>query len=117
MATFQIYNFPDHIKGDTFNGVEFTLEVNSLPVDLTNASIKMYLKTQSKACDVVAKFTTDNGKLTITDAVNGVFQFDNQIININAGTYDYDIEITLNNGTIKTYIKGTWKILQDITNG
>jgi hypothetical protein len=115
--TYQTYNFPNHIKGDTFNGVEFTLEVNSVAVDLTNASILMYLKKQKAPCDVVASFSTDTTKITITDAVNGVFQFNNQIIDVPAATYDYDIQITLNNGNVKTYIKGTWTILQDITNG
>ena len=110
------YNFPDHVRGDTFDGVQFTVTVNSLPIDLTLAIINMDLR--SKLTNEVAKsFTTVNsGGLTIIlPPENGQFTFDSQIIDVPAGTYAYDIEIVFSNGVVKTYIGGIWNILQDIT--
>lgn len=112
----QIYNFPDHIKGDTFEGLNFTINVNGNPLDLTGAEIAMQLR-NSNSQNSIADFNTTNFKIIITDAVAGKFRLIKQIINILARTYNYDIEITMQNGDVFTYIKGTWTITQDITHG
>lgn len=113
MAT---YNFNDHKKGDTFPGVTFTVTVNASPLNLTNATIKMAVKTSKTAGTTAVKlFTSTSNNFTILDATEGIFKFNSQIISIPAGTYFYDIQIVLADGTVKTYIEGTWKILQDIT--
>jgi len=109
------YNFPDHIKGDTFIGTQFTVVVNEVPLDLTGASIKMILRKSAKA---PASLTLEIGSgITVADAPGGVFNINEQIIDIPAFKYLYDIEITLSNGDVKTYIGGTFQILQDITYG
>lgn len=115
----QTYNLPDHIKGDTFVGTSFTVTVNTVALNLTNAVIKMQLKSNQNylTSKAVLELSTVNGGLTTANAANGIFQINSQIIDIPAGIYYYDIEIKLSDNTIKTYIKGQWKILQDITNG
>lgn len=109
-----IFNFPDHTKDDTFQGVQFTLEENSSPVDLTGASIRMMLKIDATSAPALTVSTPSSG-LTITDAVNGIFEFDEQIISVDAGQYLYDIEVTDSGGKVTTYVSGTWLICQDIT--
>jgi hypothetical protein len=114
--TIQTYTIPDHIKGDTWPGVSFTVIVNGEPLPLTGASIRMMLRNTSNA--IKKTFTSEvDGGITITDGEDGDFQIDEQIIDIPAGRYKYDIEFTLANGDVKTYIKGTWTITQDITYG
>lgn len=109
MAT--TYNFPDHIKGDTFEGVQFTVRVNG--VLLAISSVKMELKI---ALNAPASLTLENGSgLTIIS--DGVFVVDRQIIDVAAFLYIYDIEITTPTGEIHTYISGTWNILRGVTNG
>lgn len=115
MATIGTYNFPNHKKGDTFNGIQFTVNVNALPSDLTGADIKMELR--NKNCIAVLGFSTGNGRITITDAVNGVFQINSGIIDIPVDTYNYDIQITYPVNIVKTYIEGTWKIVKEYTRG
>jgi hypothetical protein len=108
------YDFPQHVKGDTFNGVQFTVTVNAVPLDLTAAHIKMDLRLTPLG--VVAESFSDGAGITIAvNPATGVFKFDAQVVNIPAATYYYDIEITLSNGVIKTYVGGRWTILQDIT--
>lgn len=108
------FNFPDHTKDDTFEGVEFILEENGSPIDLTGASIRMMLKLTPQDDAALTVFTPSDG-LTITDAVNGIFQFDEQVISVDAGEYFYDIEVTDSGGKVTTYVSGRWIICQDIT--
>jgi len=112
------YNFKDHKKGDTFEGVTFEIKVNGSALDLTGASLKMELRALEKTGAIAATFTdSSSGGLTITDESNGIFKFDKQVIDITAQTYYYDIQITLASGDVKSYIEGTWNIVQDITQG
>jgi hypothetical protein len=53
--------------------------------------------------------------LTITNAINGEFEIDEQIIDVCAGIYKYDIEIALANGEIHSWVKGFFEITNDIT--
>jgi hypothetical protein len=108
-----VYNIPTHKKGDTFTGVTFTVLVNGTPLNLTGSAIKMDIRVGN-----VLKKRIDNGTtggVTLLNAGAGVFTIDKQIIDIPARTYDYDIQFTLANGDVKTYIIGTWTIVQDIT--
>lgn len=114
------YKIPDHLKGDTFDGVVFTVSVNSTPLDLTGASLKMTLVKQAPQKDIKVKtpvltLTSPLGGLSLVNGPAGRFQIDKQIINVPPDVYAYDIQITLSDGTVKTYISGTWKILPDIT--
>jgi len=110
------YNFPSHIKGDTFNGVLFTLELNGVPIDLTNCILTMDLRL-TKAGVSVERFTSvADEHITISSPPTlGTFTFNNQIISVNAGDYFYDIQLVFPDGIIKTYISGRWKIIQDVT--
>ena len=96
--------------------VAFTVTVNAVALNLTGASIRMDVRNSAAA--LLKRFTThatiDPG-LTITNAVAGQFKFNEQIVDISAGTHDYDIQFTLADATVVTYIEGTWTITQDIT--
>lgn len=115
MAAVATYNFPSHINGDTFSGVQFEVLVNAVALDLTDADITMQLK-DSNIGAVKAEFSTTNAKLEITDGPAGKFAFKEQIIDLCPKLYIYDIEILLPDGRKHTYIKGTWKIECDVTN-
>ena len=111
-----IYNFKDHIKGDTFPGVEFTFKLNGSVVDLSGATIEMNVRQLSKVGDLSDSFAnTSIGGITVTDAANGIFEFDEQIIDIVALLHYYDIQVTLSNSKVYTPFEGTWNILQDCT--
>ncbi len=113
MATIGTYDFPDHVKGDTFAGIQFTVVVNSSALILTGASIKAKF---IGGYGFTYTLSTISG-LTITGTLTGIFKVDVQTINWVADIYNYDIEIILQDGTIHTYLKGSWTILQDKSNG
>jgi hypothetical protein len=104
MADFITYKFPDHKSGDTFQGVAFTISVNGTPPSLVGATINMKVgdKTYSN---------TGRGEIEVTDALNCKFQLKEQRIILPPKTYDVAITILFADGKVKTYIRGTWRIL------
>lgn len=105
-----------HIKGDTFEEVLFRLKINGVDVNLTGATIKMQLK-QNPTTSTAALTLTSVGSagITITSPTTGQFKINEQIINIEPYNYSYDLEIKFADNTVKTYISGTFNIIQDIT--
>lgn len=115
----QIYDFPDHKKGDTFKAVAFTL-VNSetlLPISLEGASIQCQFRYGSRTGASVHDVNSTSG-ITIIEGLAGKFKID-QLTSIywDVGTYFYDIEITFADGVIRTYVEGSITINQDTTYG
>ena len=117
MATYTYeYNFADKVKGDTLETVQFTVQVNSAPLDLTDCTILAQFKKQPcQTYDYQLGSDVAIGGITITNAVGGVFQIDERILSWKQGTYFYDIQFTWTDGTVKTYIGGTIKIVEDVT--
>jgi hypothetical protein len=111
-----IFNFAAK-KGDTYPGnYIFQVLVNNTPLDLTGAVIKADFKASPD--HVVALTMISNGdtpKIEITDAQAGKFRFKKQIIDVKAGAYVYDVQITTQGGDVYTYLKGTLTVEQDIT--
>jgi hypothetical protein len=103
-----------HKKGDTFEAVDFELKINDVEVDLTDTIIRMQVR-QNYGAAIVLNFTSvDDEGITITDAVNGLFKINQQIIDIPAFNYIYDIQFDFD-GEIKTYISGNFVITNDVT--
>jgi hypothetical protein len=96
------YNFPIHESGDTFNGVQFELKVNSAAKDLTDAKITMKIAGK--------EFTSTAGNFVISDSLNGKFNFKKQMVKLPDGYHLYKISIECKEGDIKTYVTGYWLI-------
>tara|TARA_R110000868_G_C10553550_1_gene736134 strand:+ start:178 stop:513 length:336 start_codon:yes stop_codon:yes gene_type:complete len=104
-----------NIKGDTFNEVAFELLLNAEPYSLVDAVIKMQLKKEYCGIPFLSLTSVAAAGITITDASNGLFKINEQIINIEPFNYIYDIEIEFSDGTVKTYISGNFLIKSDVT--
>jgi len=107
------YTIPDHIKGDTFNGVEFEMKLNGVVIDLTDCVILIQFKVNTYAKPVL--ILTNGSGLEINDPTNGKFKILPQIVDIEAARYIYDVQFTFITGVIKTYLSGSWSIINDIT--
>jgi hypothetical protein len=108
------------IKGDTFNEVPFEVlrridPDTTEPINLSGAVIRMQLRKEPCAVAVLSFTTVANAGLTITNGVNGLFKINEQIINIQAGRYYYDIEIRFSDNTVKTWVSGYFTVKNDIT--
>jgi len=103
------------LRGDTFKSYEFEILIDSQKLDLTDAVVKIDIK--KDACSLPALTLTsvnDNG-IIITEPENGRFKIIEQIINIPAFNYQYDIQITLANGTVNTWVGGLFQVINTIT--
>ena len=104
-----------NIKGDTFDEVSFELLLNSDPYSLEDAVIRMQLRKEYGGIPFLSLTSVANSGITITNASNGHFKINEQIIDICAFNYLYDIEIEFGDGTVKTYISGNFLIKSDVT--
>lgn len=109
-------DFPniEHYKGDTFKQIPMVYKLNGAPQDLTGAVIRMQLRKEKDGVSYLELTSVASAGITITDAVNGSFKINTQIINIQAGNYIYDIEFNIG-GVIETLIKGDFIITNDVT--
>lgn len=101
-------------RGDTFDEVPFEILIDAVPLDLTDAIIKMQVKKDACASAVLSLTSVGNAGITITNAINGQFKINEQIINIHACNYRYDIQIEID-GEIKTYVGGLFQVINTIT--
>lgn len=104
-----------NIKGDTFDEVSFELLLNSNPYSLVDAVIRMQLRKEYGGIVFLSLTSVANAGITITNAANGLFKINEQIIDICAFNYIYDIEIEFGDGTVRTYISGNFLIKNDVT--
>ena len=104
-----------NIKGDTFEQVTFELLLNDVPYSLDDAIIRMQLRKEYGGIPFLSLTSVANAGITITNANDGLFKINKQIINIEPFNYLYDIEIEFGNGTVKTYISGNFLIKSDVT--
>lgn len=105
-----------HTKGDTFNEVAFEVKKNGTAINLTGATIKMQLRKQYSDVSAVLSLTSvGSAGITITNATNGHFKINAQIIDIEVFNYVYDIQITLSSGEVKTYVKGGFNVTPEVT--
>jgi len=112
-----VYNISDHTRGDTFDGIVFKIysRVDGVKtaVDLTDSTVKIQFRKENT--DALVKTVTDGDGITITDAENGVIRVHSFIVTFAPGLYLYDVQITFPSGDVKTYIKGSFNILNDST--
>jgi hypothetical protein len=112
MAQYTTKTLESVIRGTTFLGIGFLIKtgpdsLHLTPLPLTSA--KMEVKVSENA---PATLTLINGAgLTLDEASPGLVVIDNQIIDIDAFNYVYEIEVTTTTNEVFVYIKGTWEIL------
>jgi hypothetical protein len=104
-----------HIKGDTFEEVNFAMILNSVVLNLTGCTLRMQLRKEYGGVIFLSLTSVASAGITITNASGGLFKINRQIINIDANNYIYDIELIKADGTVKTYISGNFVITNDVT--
>ena len=98
------YNFPEHISGNTFLGVQVSLEDQDGPISISGATITL----ETMDGNILS---TGNGGIEITDGAGGVFEVKEQIISWSPKVYDYALTVVFSGGKTRTYMYGTWKVI------
>lgn len=111
----------DHFAGDTWNGMELTLEelqedgVTVIsPINLTGCSVRSQFRKTAKG-SVAFEFKTDDDTILITDAAAGKIEFQARKMDYEPGSYIFDVEVTFADGCVKTLFKDAWNIVNDIS--
>lgn len=106
-------NYSAHVRGDTINERIFTLtktlDLVETPIDLTNSDIKAGFRLHNNS-----ELKELGNGITMVDATLGKFKIDSFTLP-KAGTWGYDVQITFPSGLIKTWVKGTIPIENDVT--
>jgi hypothetical protein len=111
------YNFPDHYLGDGVTDIRITFKYRTGTfLDLVGCKIKMQLREFGKKLYYEFSTEAENPENKLIIRPNGTVEFPK----LNAfGTRqticEYDLQVTDQIGFVRTFIKGTWKINQDIT--
>lgn len=110
------YNFPDIYQGDGIEPFSIRLKYPSgETIPLNGMAARMQLKNVQSM--IAFDFSTAEGAdalLTITEA--GAIQFPNiKSMKLEPGIYYYDLQVTDANDFVRTYLRGIWKVNQDIT--
>lgn len=112
------YDIPAHYNGDTLDAKTYTLSTLvsnvATPINLTGVAIKWQFKEGSRSGTLVKEITIGTG-ITLTDAANGVFHMDAFRWTYGSGVFYYDVQFTLADGSIKTYITGRLNVIEDTT--
>lgn len=104
-----------HIKGDTFEAVNFQMLINSVALNLTGCTLRMQLRKEYGGVIFLSLTSVASAGITITNPTSGIFSINRQIINLDAYNYIYDIELIKADGTVKTYVSGNFSITNDVT--
>lgn len=104
-----IYNFQDHYRGSTFTALPIVFNF-----DITGAEIICQMRLQPNS-PIVHEWKTGTN-ITVVNALTGSIIL-NKIPEFkpSAGTYSYDLQIKFANTDSETYLKGTQKVIQDVT--
>lgn len=99
-------------KNDTWNNT-FTLLNETTPISLVGAVVEIQIRKTAKSSDSLATLTIGDG-ITISGASNNVINVSYNV-DIDSGSYVYDMAIEFSDGTEKTYIWGTFLVFEDVT--
>lgn len=112
------YNFPSHVKGDTFRKRKITITkiINGVTTkeDLTDCIIILQFKS-TPTSPVKYEFTTIDESILITDPLEGEFELQDKILDVSPLTYVYDCQIKFPDTRVKTYFGGKHTIVDDVS--
>lgn len=105
-----------YVRGDSYSKTITIMNSSTeLPVNLLGCAAKMTVATIVNPPDETTKLFSLDGVID-ADPTTGVITFTPSVAN-NAviGNYFYDVQITDGDGNVRTPIKSTYTITQDIT--
>lgn len=96
-------------KGDTFSRTFTFTDANGDPLSLAAAEVTMQVR-KNAGTIVLINLSEGNGITVSTNVVTIDFE-----VNIEKGSYKWDLQAAYSDGTIRTYVAGAFSVLNDIT--
>ena len=99
------YNFQPQVRGDSINSRTITILIDSTPAEIASSTMNIR-NSQGKLIH--------NVPLTIVDNVITIPEISGSVTStFPVQTLKHDIQVTLTNGKVRTYIQGLISIKQD----
>lgn len=92
----------------------FALLADTTPIDLSGSTILIQVRPTPSSSVVALELTTDDSSIGIGGVDNNQITL-NKIVDIAAGTYVYDMNVTFPSGEVKTYLWGNFIVSEDIS--
>ena len=92
----------------------FAITADNIAVNLTGSTIEIQVRKTANASVAELTLKTGGNGITISGASNNQIVL-NKVVNIAAGNYLYDMNVTFPSGLVKTYVWGTFLVQEDIT--
>lgn len=105
-----------HMSGDTWRGLTLTLSVNGAPMNLTGATVKMQMRKAPTASNAEYTWSTADGSISITNAAAGQLAVNKRVVS-GTGSLHFDLQVTTADGDVRTMVRGTMNLIQDVTRG
>lgn len=104
---------PTFVQGDDWRA-ELTIDdANGDPLDMTGYTFLAQARTKAKSASVAFSFTVDT-----TSAASGVLVLevaDTVTVDVNPGTYEWDLQWTDGDGKIRTILRGVVTVLAEVS--
>jgi hypothetical protein len=100
-------------RNDTWSQV-FAILADTTPVDLSGSTILLQVRPTPSSTSVLLTLSTANSSISIGGANTNQITL-NKIVDVVAGSYVYDMNVTFPSGEVKTYIWGNFIVQEDIT--
>jgi hypothetical protein len=110
------YNLPDAYRGDSYGPINFKFknEQDSEYLDFSGSRIDLQVKNKRFKDIVVLSWSTSDESIEIQNENILLKQKTGESMKIPAGVYYYDLQI-IKDGITKTYLKGDFSVIKDIT--
>lgn len=112
------FNFPDHYRNDTWLGGTLgpALIDDAVPTTtLVSARLQFRNFDGELGYELNTVPATGKGTITITNAATWEIEFPKQVLSLDEGKWDYDLELVDSEGTIITVYAGYVKVNGDIS--
>jgi len=103
-------------QGETFRLPLTWYDANKEEVSLSGYTARMHLREEFEDEDPTLELTTENGRITLTSP--GQIQLEvaaEDMADIEAGSYRYDLELVDSDDAVKKLIKGKFKVKAEVT--
>lgn len=100
-------------RNDTWSQT-FAILADTTPVDLTGCTIVIQVRQTPSSANVDLTLSTANSSISIGGLNRNQITL-NKKVDISAGSYVYDMNVTFPSGEVKTYIWGNFIVQEDIT--
>ncbi len=118
MAVAKTHNLETAYTGDTFDGFTVSgVTKNGAAMANTLASVRMQFRTAPDAAASSLELNSATSAITINNNTTWNFTVNKFVVTLDPDIYYYDVETTDSAATanVKTYMRGSWKVIRDVT--